>query len=693
MLDAPEITDAAYDSLMAELRSLEEGHPDLVTPDSPTQRVGGTPSSQFAPVRHVRRMYSLDNAMSFDELTEWMERVQREIEKLGATGWKHAYVCEMKIDGSAFSLTYEDGMLVRAATRGDGTTGEDITANMRTIRTVPLRLRDEAASAVPPGEDGVRRLDVRGEVFMPKSAFRRLNAEQDEAGSPPFANPRNAAAGAVRQKDPRVTAARELATYTYQVVDAGGLGLVTQHDALQWLRSAGFRVNPDVALLHSAEEVYEFCLDAEKRRNDLPYEIDGVVVKVDSFEMQEALGFTAKAPRWAVAYKFPPEEKTTELLDIQVSVGRTGAMTPFAVLQPVQVAGSTITKATLHNADEVARKGVLIGDTVIVRKAGDVIPEVVGPVEGLRDGTERAWRMPDECPACGQPAWRPEGEAVTRCTNIACPAQRRERLLHWASRGALDIDGMGEEIVSRLIERDLVCDVADYYTLTREQLAELVMGETSTGKPRLLGEVVAGKLMAQIDASRTRPLARVLFGLGIRHVGGTVAEQLAEEFGSIDALASVSRERLAATEGIGPKIADSVFAFLRNPENLELLGRLKAGGVRTAEEPREGGEARARTLAGLTFVLTGALECCTREEAGAALKELGAKVAGSVSRKTSFVIAGEEAGSKLAKALELGVPVLAEDDLKRILETGEPPDAPPPPSHSPEPGRGVRPRP
>ncbi|MBE0475666.1 MAG: NAD-dependent DNA ligase LigA [Coriobacteriia bacterium] len=665
VLDAPEISDEAYDSLMRELRTLEERYPELVTPDSPTQRVGPPPSAQFAPVRHVRRMYSLDNALSFEELTAWTERIQRELDRLGATGWKHAYVCELKIDGSAIALTYEDGLLVRSATRGDGTTGEDITANVRTIRTVPLRLR----LPVPPA-----RVDVRGEVFMPKGSFARLNAEQEEAGLPPFANPRNAAAGAVRQKDPSVTASRDLATFVYQIVDPAPLGLATQHDALQWLAEAGFRVNPDVAVLHTAEEVYEFCVQAEKRRNDLPYEIDGVVIKVDSFEVQEALGFTAKAPRWAVAYKFPPEERTTELLDIQVSVGRTGAMTPFAVLEPVLVAGSTITKATLHNEDEVARKGLLVGDTVVVRKAGDVIPEVVGPVEGLRDGTERSWSMPAECPVCRRPAWRPEGEAVTRCTNAACPAQRRERLLHWAGRAAMDIDGMGEEIVSRLIEAGELDDVAAFYTLRFEDLARLRMGTTSTGKPRLLGETVAAKLTEQIEASRHRPLARLLFGLGIRHVGGTVAEQLADAFGSLDALAAASREDLAAVEGIGPKIADSVFTFFRNPENLELIERLKAGGVRTAEEPRERAEERPRTLEGLTFVLTGSLEGYTREEAGEGLKALGAKVSSSVSRRTSYVIVGEEPGSKYDKALELGVPVLAEEDLRRILETGERPE-------------------
>lgn len=663
VLDTPEISDEAYDSLVRELRAIEERFPELVTPDSPTQRVGAPPATQFAPVRHVARMYSLDNALSFEELTAWMERVQREIEKLGATGWKHAYVCELKIDGSAIELTYENGVLTTGATRGDGTTGEDITANLRTVRTIPLRLR---------ADDPPERLDVRGEVFMPKRSFERLNAEQDEAGLPPFANPRNAAAGSVRQKDPAVTAARDLAAFVYQIVQPELLGPPTQHDALGWLREAGFRVNPDVEVLHTAEEVYELCQQAERRRNDLPYEIDGVVIKVDSFEMQERLGFTAKAPRWAVAYKFPPEEKTTKLLDILVSVGRTGAMTPYAVLDPVLVAGSTIAKATLHNADEVARKGVLVGDTVVVRKAGDVIPEVVGPLEALRDGSEREWRMPGECPVCHQPAWRPEGEAVTRCTNAACPAQRLERLLHWASRGAMDIDGMGEEIVTRLIAAGKLRDAADFYHLSFADLAGLDMGRVKMdGTSVVLGEVVGRKLEAQIEASRHRPLARLLFGLGIRHVGGTVAEALAAAFPSIDALAAASDAQLAEVEGIGPKIAESVAAFFGVPENLELIGRLKAGGVSTAEE--RPARQRPRPLAGFTFVLTGALTRFTREEATEGLKALGAKVSGSVSGKTSYVVVGEDPGGKYDKALELGVPVLDEGALASVLESGRPP--------------------
>jgi len=447
-LDAPEISDAAYDALVRELEAIEATWPDVVTPDSPTQRVGEAPSALFASVKHAQRMYSLDNAMDTTELDAWLERIEREV---GAE--RARYVAELKIDGSSLALTYEEGVLVRAATRGDGVTGEDVTANVRTVKTVPLRLLVPA-----PG-----RVEVRGEVFMPKESFRRLNDEQDEAGQPPFANPRNAAAGSLRQKDPAVTAGRDLDTFLYQVADPRPLGLATQHDALAWLRIAGFHVNPDIAPCASADDVRAFCTRALERRDGLPYEIDGVVVKMDSFALQDELSFTSKAPRWAIAYKFPPEEKTTVLREIRVQVGRTGALTPLAEFDPVVVAGSTIARATLHNQDEVARKDVRVGDTVIVRKAGDVIPEVVGPVLGLRPEGAEPWRMPETCPSCGSRVWRPEGEVVTRCTNAGCPMQRLERLGHWAGRGAMDIDGMGYEIITRLVETGALSDVADFY--------------------------------------------------------------------------------------------------------------------------------------------------------------------------------------------------------------------------------------
>jgi DNA ligase (NAD+) len=656
-LDAPEVSDAAYDSLVRELRGIEEAWPELVTPDSPTQRVGVAPTATFAPVAHSQRMYSLDNAMDLDELDAWLARVR------DAVGEREcAFVCELKIDGSSLALVYADGLLERAATRGDGRTGEDVTANVRTIRDVPLRLLGDAGAR--PG-----RIEVRGEVYMPKASFERLNEAQEEAGLAPFANPRNAAAGAVRQKDPAVTASRDLATFLYQVVDVRGLGLARQSDALEWLRSAGFRVNPDVVTCASPQEVRAYCASAVEKRDALPYEIDGVVVKVDSFALQEELGYTSKSPRWAVAFKFPPEEKTTVLREIRVQVGRTGALTPLAEFDPVTVAGSTIARATLHNEDEVRRKDVRVGDTIVVRKAGDVIPEVVGAVAGMRPADTAEWRMPAECPSCGGPVWRPEGEVVSRCTNVACPAQRLERLGHWAGRGAMDIDGMGAEIITRLVERELLHDVADFYILTGDTLAALDMGRVKKdGSPVVLGPVMAAKLVAAIDASRARPLARVLFGLGIRHVGSTVAELLSAEFGSLDALmdaaaheppvpgqagmtiaASLAADPIARVEGVGPTIAASIRAFFANDENRALVERLRQRGVRLAEERTA--PVRPQTLEGLTFVLTGALERYTRDEAGAALKELGAKVAGSVSKKTSFVVAGEDSGSKYDKAL------------------------------------------
>ncbi|MHB9002917.1 MAG: NAD-dependent DNA ligase LigA [Coriobacteriia bacterium] len=713
-LDRPEISDAAYDALLAELLDIERSWPEFVTSDSPTQRVGSAASEQFEPVAHSQRMYSLDNAMNLDELDAWLARVRDT-----AAGRECAFVCELKIDGSSLALTYKDGALAVAATRGDGRTGENVTTNVRTIRDVPLRLVDDArlaaaasghsgdgtgssgTSAAQPslfpsgggssaGEWSV--VEVRGEVYMPKASFERLNADQEDAGAPPFANPRNAAAGSVRQKNPAITAARDLATFMYAVVEPRSLGLARQSEALEWLRSAGFRVNPDVIVCADQDSVREFCASAIERRDELPYEIDGVVVKIDSFAMQDELGFTSKAPRWAIAFKFPPEEKTSVLREIRIQVGRTGALTPLAEFDPVTVAGSTIARATLHNADEIARKDVRVGDTIIVRKAGDVIPEVVGPVAGLRPTDAEPWSMPTECPSCGDPVWREEGEVASRCVNAGCPAQRLERLVHWAARGAADIDGMGYEIVQRLVDADLLRDVSDFYVLQVEQLAGLDMGRVKQdGTPVLLGPVVAGKLMTSIDASRNRPLARLLFGLGIRHVGATVAEALAAEFSSIAALGeaaaitplstgdgvtqalALASDPVARVEGVGPKIAESLRAFFANDDNRAMIARLQERGVVLAQE--RSGPTRPQTLAGLTFVLTGALESLTRDQAGAALKELGAKVAGSVSAKTSFVVAGSEAGSKLDKAVDLGVPLLDEDQLMRIVETGELPSA------------------
>lgn len=667
-LDAPTISDAAFDSLMRELREIEAAHPELVTASSPTQRVGGYVGEQFAPVVHERRMYSLDNAMDLDELDEWMERTAE-----ACGGSLPPLCCELKIDGSSIALTYEDGVLVRAATRGDGTTGEDVTVNMRTVRDVPLRLRDEARGAIAPG---VETLELRGEVYMPKKSFEALNAAAEEEGRAPFANPRNAAAGSLRQKDPAVTKMRDLSTFMYAIADDGALEVEGQWELLQWLRKAGFHVNPDVRLCTTAEEVRGFCRECLDRRESLPYEIDGVVVKVNDFARQRAMGFTARAPRWAIAFKFPPEEKTTLLRDITVQVGRTGALTPVAELVPVVVAGSTVARATLHNLDEVHRKDVRVGDTVIVRKAGDVIPEVLGPVLSLRSPEARIWEMPSVCPSCGSPVVRDPGEVAFRCISIDCPAQALERLLHWASRGALDIDGMGEEIVSRLVECGRVADVADYYSLSEEELASLDMGRVKAdGEPVRLGHTVAKKLVAAIEASKGRTFARVLFGLGIRHVGKTTAEAIAAAYPSMDALAAAEEDELAGIYGVGPKVAHGMWLFFRTPDNISVIERLRAAGVTMADEATAPGDEVPQVLAGLTFVLTGTLahSGMTRDEAGARLKAMGAKVSGSVSKKTSFVVAGENAGSKYDKAVALGVPVLDEAQLLNLLETGEVP--------------------
>ena len=668
--DAPAISDAAFDSLMHELRALEAAHPELIDPSSPTQRVGGYVGEQFAPIQHERRMYSLDDAMGSEELDEWLARVKEFF------GTIPELVCELKIDGSSVAFTYEGGRLIRAATRGDGTTGEDITVNVRTVKDVPLRLHDGALSGI---RDADASIELRGECYMPKTSFEALNAAAEANGKQPFANPRNAAAGSLRQKDPQITAHRDLSTFVYAVGDERKLAAETQWDLLKWLGEAGFHVNPDIALVTSAEEVHEFCRKSLERRDALPYDIDGVVVKVNSFAQQEAMGYTARAPRWAIAFKFPPEEKTTLLRDITVQVGRTGKLTPVAEMDPVLVAGSTVARATLHNEDEVLRKDVRVGDTVIVRKAGDVIPEVLGPVLSLRPGNAQPWSMPKECPSCGSPVVREDGEADYRCISIDCPAQALERLLHWVSRGAMDIDGMGEEIVRRLVESGRVSDVADYYTLDEVELAQLQTGRTNKeGEPICLGQTIAKKLVAAIDESRTRPFARPLFGLGMRHVGKTMAETLARAFPSMDALMAATEEQLAAVDGVGPKIAHSTYLFLRTPDNVQVIERLAKHGVRLADDVEaQAADALPQTLEGLTFVLTGSLtqSGMKRDEAGAALKARGAKVSGSVSKKTSFVVAGEAAGSKYDKAVALGVPVLDEAALLHIIETGEAPTA------------------
>ena len=688
-LDAPEITDAAFDALLVELQQIEAAYPDLVTSGSYTQRVGGfVDVEQFTPVTHMARMYSMDDAMNLEELDEWLARTE------AALGEGHvAYTCELKIDGLGVAITYQDGAFVRAATRGDGTTGEDVSLNVRTIKDVPMHLSEAALAHM--GADRGTPIEVRGEVYMPKGSFARLNAEADAEGREPFANPRNAAADSLRQKDPKVTATRSLATFIYSIADTAPLHVDSQHAFLDWLREAGFSVNPNVARCTSPAEVHAFCADALAHRGDLDYDIDGVVVKVDGFDQQADLGFTARAPRWAIAFKFPPEEKTTVLRDIRIQVGRTGVLTPVAEFDPVTVAGSTIARATLHNIDEIRRKDVRVGDTIVVHKAGDVIPEVVGPVLDKRWPDAVEWDMPTECPACGSPVVHEDGEVAYRCVSLDCPAQLKERLIHWVSRGCMDVDGVGEELVDKLVEAGLVHDVADFYQLDADTIAALDTGRvyaTSNAKKGVragdaipVGPTIAAKAVDQLNKSKRQPLGRVLFALGIRHVGKTVGEALAQRFLSIDALVQASEEDIAGCEGIGPKIAASVKQFLSVPENLEVLQRLRDAGFaleedlgaaasRAAEATGVDAQlAETQPLAGLTFVLTGTLVNRTRDEAGAALKALGAKVTGSVSKKTSYLVAGPKAGSKLTKAESLGVPVLDEEQMEQILATGEVP--------------------
>lgn len=717
MLDAPEITDAAFDKMLVELQEIEATYPDLVTPDSYTQRVGGYVSEQFTPVTHMARMYSMDDAMDLDELDAWLQRAE---DALGAGSV--TYTCELKIDGLGVALTYQNGTFVRAATRGDGTTGEDVSLNVRTIKDVPMHLSEAALAHM--GADRERTIEVRGEVYMPKGSFVRLNDEADAEGRDPFANPRNAAAGSLRQKDPKVTARRDLATFIYAIADTDPLHVHSQREFLDWLRSAGFSVNPNVARCATPAEVHEFCAQALEHRGDLDYDIDGVVVKVDSFQQQLDLGFTARAPRWAIAFKFPPEEKQTILREIRIQVGRTGVLTPVAEFDPVTVAGSTIARATLHNIDEIRRKNVREGDTIIVHKAGDVIPEVVGPVLDKRPADSVDWHMPEVCPVCGSPVVHEDGEVAYRCVSIDCPAQLKERLLHWVSRGCMDVDGLGDEIVDKMIAAGLIHDVADFYQLTIDDIAGLDTGRVyaitqkghkkgdiqydkngsprlekdgsykrykteqvacTAGDPILVGNKIASKVISELNKSKTLPLSRVLFALGIRLVGKSVAELLARRYLTVDALILATDEDMANIEGVGPEIARSVRGFLSVKDNLDVLERLRLCGFSLEENlmsemQSKSGQmgissdlASSQPLKNMTFVLTGTLKKRSRSEAGDALKLLGAKVTGSVSKKTSYVVAGANAGSKLTKAQALGVPVLDEDQLEEIIETGEVP--------------------
>ena len=678
--DAPELPDAVYDSLNRELADLENRYPSLKTVDSPTQTVGGGVAEQFAPAQHQHRMYSLDDAMDLDELDEWLARTRE------AVGHALSYCCELKIDGSSIALTYDRGTLVRAATRGDGSVGENVTANILQVKDVPRHLSIES------GAMGFSQpIEVRGEVYMPRSSFERLNdaisLENDEimlynaeidagertgrklALKKSFANCRNAAAGSLRQKDSSVTAQRDLATFIYAIAETTQLGVTSQHEFLEWLRTAGFSVNPNIRVVDSEEAVHEFCKNALEHRGDLDYDIDGVVVKVDDFAIQAELGFTAKAPRWAIAFKFPPEEKTTILRNVAVQVGRTGVLTPVAEFDPTTVDGSVVSRATLHNYDELARKDVRIGDTIIIHKAGDVIPEVVGAVLSLRPPEARIPEVPVTCPSCGSPVFR-DG-AFLRCDSAECPAQLQTRLEHWVSRGAMDIDGLGTKIIENLVASGLVKDAVDFYKLDVATLAEVSTGdEKKDGSPRVFGTRNATKAIEQIEASKQRPFESVLFAIGIRNIGKTTAEALARAFKTMDALMEASEVQLCQVDGIGEVVAQGVEEFFDTKDNRDFIERLREVGLQMAIDESD---AKPQTLAGLTFVLTGSLEHYDRATAEELLRAYGAKASGSVSKKTSYVVAGPGAGSKLRKAEELGVPVLDEDALVKIIETGEVP--------------------
>lgn len=641
VLDAPTITDAEFDALLRELIDLETQHPDLRTPDSPTQRIGAPPSERFAPYHHARQMLSLSNAFSPDELRAFDERVRK------LAGHDVSYVCELKIDGLAIALDYEHGVLQRGGTRGDGRVGEDVTPNLRTVPTIPIKLR-----GTPPAF-----LEARGEVYLRKSDFEALNAKRERAGQPVFANPRNAASGGVRQLDPALTAERKLSFFAYAIgVLEDGTPPATQWEMLEKLRSLGFHVNEHIRECATIDDVIAYCERWEAQRDELDYEIDGVVVKVNDLAVRERLGAVSRDPRWATAFKFKPREARTKLLDITITVGRTGTLNPNAVLAPVQIGGVTVKNATLHNAAYIASNDIRIGDTVLVTRAGDVIPRVVGPIVEERTGNERRFTIPDTCPVCGSAVDHPEGEAMSRCTNATCPAQVYERVRHFASRGAMDIEGLGDVLAEQLTQSGIVHTIADIYALDAQALASV---------PRM-GPKSIQKLLAAIEGSKQRGLARVLAALGIRFVGEQTAQILASDFGSIDAIEAASVESLQRSGGIGPEVATSVQLFFAQPANRAMVERLRGFGVEMT------GVARARRddgpLSGKVVVLTGTLPTLTREEATALIEDAGGKVTSSVSKKTDYVVAGEAAGSKLAKAEQLGVMVLDEEGLRRLIQ-------------------------
>ena len=643
VLDQPEVSDGQYDELMRELRAIEDEHPELVTPDSPTQRVGEPPAAGFAEVQHSRPMLSLANAFDDDEFLAWHRRVADLLERE-----EFEMVCELKYDGLAVALTYEDGIFVRGATRGNGLVGEDVTSNLRTIRSIPLRVLGEAPA----------RFEVRGEVYFPKSEFRKFNEAREAQGLQTYANPRNTAAGSLRQLDPRSTAQRPLDVFVYSIGYSEGAAYDTQWDTLEALAGLGFRVNGNNRLAPSMQEVLDFYHEWLEKFEDLDYGCDGVVMKVNDLDYQRHLGDVGREPRWAIAYKFPATQVVTQLLDIRVNVGRTGSINPYAVLEPVVIGGATVKQATLHNEDYIGSKGLLIGDWVVVERAGEVIPQIVSVVTGRRTGDERPFEMPTTCPVCDRPIVRPEGEAMSYCTNSACPAQVTRLLEHFVSRGAMDIEGMGGKTGVALIEQGLVQDVADLYYLEKESLLKL----------ERMAEKSASNLLAGVARSKSRPLSRVLVALGIGHVGSEVADLLARHFGTMEALMAATEEDLSAIPTVGPKIAASVVAYFRTEGNRKVIDKLRDAGVRLADEERA--EPSEQVLAGLRFVVTGRLPGFSRSEIEGRIKDLGGSVGSSVSRNTSYLVAGEDAGSKLADAERLGVEVLDEETFLKLASGG-----------------------
>jgi DNA ligase (NAD+) len=643
VLDDPEISDAAFDRMMDRLKELEAAHPELITPDSPSQRVGGTPREGFQTVRHARAMMSLDNAFSYDALRDWDRRVRE-----GSGHEKIEYIAEHKFDGLSISLQYEDGMLARGVTRGDGTTGEDVTPNVKTIRSIPLRIEGAALKKTKLSPE----FEVRGEIMMPRKSFEALNRQQEQSGGKIFANPRNAAAGAVRVLDPSITAQRRLEFFAYYLLVDGKVPLAKHSDSLQVLKQLRFHASDDWKLCAGIDEVFGYCDAWDAKREKLPYQIDGVVIKVNSIAIQNELGYTAKAPRWAIAYKYPAQQETTVVNDIRVQVGRTGALTPVAMLEPVQVGGVTVSRSTLHNMDEIERLGLQIGDTVLLERAGEVIPHIL---KVTKEGKHRKpFRMPKHCPECGSTIHKSEDEVAYRCVNAACPAKRKESLLHFASRHAMNIDGLGDKIVDQLVDKGLVKDMADLYSLKLDEVAAL----------ERRAEKSAQNLLDEIEASKKNNLARLIYALGIRFVGERTGQLLAEQFSSLDEFAAAKEEQLVEVPEVGPKVAASIAEFFSEPANRQLIKKLYRAGVRPTAEKRE---VKSRKFAGKSFVFTGSLANRSREGAGELVKQHGGKVSGSVSKKTDYVVVGSDPGSKYDKAKELGVPILTESEFEKLL--------------------------